>query len=194
MERIILYITNIMIEQDIIHSHEKEWCQYILEKWLLEICGYSLIILAGFINKCIIETLIFMITFLSMRKRTGGYHTERACTCMALSFMITCSLPAGLKYIQQMSDISKFIILLFISLIIYLFAPINHPNMNMSVEEIKGNKILAYRNYLVFVFAILFSDVFGAHKVSNSIIYGLILSSISILIAKILKQEVNHES
>lgn len=74
----------------------------------------------------------------------------------------------------------------------YYLSPVNHPNMKMTLYELNANKRLGIINYLCLVITSFLSCIFLSTKISNSIIYGILLAAGSVMIAKILKQDVKY--
>ena len=192
MEKISEKITKECIAAGLVEDCKKEWCRYIIEKQLLTLAGNCIIASAGIINGYFIETIVFMASFILMRERTGGYHAEHSSTCLGISLIIALSLPYGIRLLDFLSNI-EVIVLVFAGFIVnYYLSPVNHPNMKMTLYELKANKRLGIINYLCLVITSFLSGIFLSTKIRNSIIYGILLAAGSVMIAKILKQEVNY--
>ena len=192
MKKISEEITNKCIAIGLVEDCKKEWCRYIIEKQLLTIAGNCIIASAGIINGYFLETVIFMASFILMRERMGGYHAEHPITCLVISLIIALSLPIGIKALNFLSGIQKIVLVFGGFMMNYYLSPVNHPNMNMTLYELKANKRLGIINYLCLSMTSFLSCIFLSTKISNSIIYGILLAVGSVMIAKILKQEVRY--
>ena len=121
-----------------------------------------------------------MASFILMRERTGGYHAEHPITCLVISLIIALSLPVGIKALNSLSGIQR-IVLVFAGFVVnYHLSPVNHPNMNMTLYELQANKRLGLINYLCLILTSFLSHMFWSIKISNSIIYGLLLAAGSV--------------
>ena len=192
MKKISEKLTNKCIEAGLVEDYKKEWCRYIIEKQLLTIAGNCIIASAGIINGYLIETIIFMASFILMRERTGGYHAEHPCTCLAISLFIALSLPLGIKALDYLSRKQVIAFVFGGFMVNFCLSPVNHPNMKMTEHELKANKRFGIINYLCLSITSFLSCILLSTKISNSIIYGILLAAGSVMIAKILKQEVNY--
>jgi len=130
-----------------------------------------------------------------LRGRTGGYHAGSHLRCYLLSvgsFVIS-------AFAACMLSPSMTLPLIIISLTgsiltVFLFAPVNHPNVNMSAEEISTSRKQAIIIVVVESVAVVVISYLGVHNsVINIACLSLLTASIFIVFAKLFKQEVTKD-
>lgn len=190
VEKIAIAIVSQMGEEKLISQDRKEHYVYALvtmtEKWITvgTIIGISLVV-----NQ-FIPTLFFLGFFLCLRKRTGGYHANTFWQCylgtMITYIMITLLCPIMIEY----ATITYGLVIVSVILIM-IFGTINHPNMNMSLAELKESKKAA--RWFVTLESMIFLAAIPLRISKEYISYmslAIILCAVLLCVAKILKQEV----
>jgi len=190
IEKIALRLVCRMEEEKLISSSDCEYYQYALITLTERIITIGSMLLIGLLCRQIISTIFFLVFFLSLRKRTGGYHADKFWQCyfgtiityIAIS-PIAHFLSDYLKVMYAMLFCSTFIIL--------IIGTVNHPNMDMDREELRESKKAAR---LLVILEVLVIMAFSMLKVN--IIYvsymsiAVILCASLLCIAKIISQEV----
>ena len=150
------------------------------------------IILISIAVQKFLPTLFFLIFFLGLRKRTGGYHFDKFYQCYLASVLsylailgISTSLAAYPQWLLGM--------LLLAMLGIGMIGTVNHPNMHMDSAELIESKKEARIIVLLEGSIIFCSVLLGADMVYISYMaIAVILCAALLCIAKILKQEVKE--
>lgn len=135
-------------------------------------------------------TVLFLLYFLSLRKHTGGYHSNSFVRCY-IGTVVTClALICVNKILIKHIFVLVFLLLVSIG-IIGIIGTVNHPNMHMKKKELAGSKRAARLSVLaegISIFLLYLMDVsitcIGAMSVA------VILCAILLCLAKIIKQEV----
>lgn len=140
--------------------------------------------------KMLIPTLFFLVFFLSLRKRTGGYHLNSFGQCyvgtVAAYIIILGITPILVNYPKLLLG------MLFPAIcVIKLIGTVNHPNMHMNDEELaESNKaagiMVVLEGFIIYFFALIRADMVYICYMSAAII----LCAVLLCAAKILKQEV----
>lgn len=190
IERIAGVLANKMIKEELINEDQKEEYLYVLviitEKYIIS--GTVLII--GFLLDLFLPTSIFLCTFFSLRKRTGGYHAN--------SFL-KCYLYTNIIYIivvlihKNFGKNFRFMMLLMIIsiVIIEVIGTINHPKMDLDNMELKESKKAARIITALYGFFIFFLVAVGINITYISfMVYAVILCALLLCLAKIIRQEV----
>lgn len=190
IERLANLIVCQMEEENCCNQYEKEYYEYALiimiERWItvLTILAISLIL------RKVMPTILFLIFFFSLRKRTNGYHAEKFWQC----YLGTTITYIAITFISPMLETNKEITFGLIgvsSILIWLIGAVNHPNMSMSDSELRDSKKAAR---YVLILECLVLGTMSMLKVSDtSICYmamAIILCAVLLCSAKILKQEV----
>ena len=149
-------VVNQMEAEQIIDYELREHYIYALvtmvERWIT--VGSILII--SFISKNFIPTIFFLISFFSLRKRTGGYHAEKFWQCY-IGTVVTYILVILICPILNDNRGVMYIFVLLAAIIISIIGTVNHPNIAMNEMELKESKktarlIIALECLLVYIF------------------------------------------
>lgn len=194
MHRISVCLTDYLVVNKIITDDVREDHIYGFEVLLGKAINYTTLFLLAYINGNFVQTLLFMITFFPLRARTGGYHCKKASTCYFGTFVIYMMVT---KVITQLfiKNTNTMILTMFLSaLIIYFFAPINHPDLGLDKEEMKQCRSSA--RWLIWLIVICVLVLWWLNIIPDKIVYvvaGVSVDAGLLITAKILRQEVKEE-
>lgn len=176
----------------LIKKSKYEWCIYAIEKRLISLSAISSMLLLGSLIYGWISTVIFIVTFQMLRKNTGGYHANNNTKCFFLSNIILLVSLQGIKWTKSLYEVQ--VIMLLVSILTLLtLAPVNHPNMHFTSEELAMNKQKVFQKLALAVATIVASKIaLDGLGVYQSIIMGLFSVSITVIIAKLTRQEVKQ--
>lgn len=190
VERVIKVIVNQMESENIILTDMKEYYLYALLTMVEKIITISTIICISAIFQNVIPTLLFLVSFLSLRKRTGGYHADKFWKCY-IGTIVTYILIQYFSniLIEQMKIV--YVGVLISCVVICVIGTVNHPNMEFNAFELQESKKAA--RYLL-ILECLFLVAIDALKICKCcVVYmsvAIILCAILLCLAKIKKQEV----
>lgn len=85
--------------EGILEKERKAEYEYALTTFIEKYLSYLLILIAAVFFQRVLETIIFLVTFVGLRKRTGGYHMNTYWGCLISSSLITISAAIGLPAI-----------------------------------------------------------------------------------------------
>lgn len=129
-------ITFILLKNKIIDIEDRDIYVYGFQVILstLIVTG-SLLSLGVLLNK-IPLTLGFMVTFISLRTYTGGYHAEKFKSCFTITMTIYLSqLLINIIIPDNFKKSIGIICIIIASLIIYRLTPVQHKNNPLSLKE-----------------------------------------------------------
>ena len=137
MHRLASYLTSCLIVNNIVGQEQKEEYVYGFEKLLGKLLNYTTLVMISLYFDVFIPGIIFMIVFFSLRERTGGYHMKTPFRCyLATAGSYFLMIQIGAPMI--IGKVSIYLIIIVISiLVIFLFAPVNHPNLQLDEQEIE---------------------------------------------------------
>ena len=168
-------MVNYILSNQVVSADKEAWLRYGLEKRIYTLLVYIpfsilAVLLAGFWT-----AVFFMVSFFYLRSKTNGIHAQSAIACVFGSILLEL-LFLGLvsPYLNEIS----IVVLIAISLVIvYLLAPYNHPNMNLTSEEhIACKKISQIRaTQLAFLVVLLISC--GLIEIAKGISLGYTMAS-----------------
>ena len=151
------------------------------------------LLIVSVICKQFLPTVIFLIFFLSLRKRTGGYHADKFWQCYLLTIITYIGV---IRVAPVLSEISYLMyILLFLAvLVIEVFGTINHPNMDLDENELRETKKAARLLVLIEMGIITVLIVLKVDQLYVSYMsMAIIMCSSFMCLAKIIKQEVREK-
>ena len=192
IEKIAIDLVDQMTETKLIHKDMAERYIYVAICWMEKFITIGTIILISIAVEKFLPTLFFLIFFLGLRKRTGGYHLDKFYQCYlasVLSYLVILGISTSLVGYPQLI----LGMLLFAMSVIGIIGTVNHPNMHMDSAELAESKKQA-RIILLLEGSIIYCCVLlGAHLIFISYMaIAVILCAALLCIAKILKQEVKE--
>lgn len=194
VEMIANAIVDQMEKEKLLNADMREHYLYALittiERW---ITIFSILCIAV-IFKRVVPIILFLAFFLSLRKRTGGYHANSFFQCYLGTLVISiavihiCPLFVNHMYVVY--------VLLVCSIVaIALIGTVNHPNLAMDCIELQESKKAA--RYLLGLECMVLIAAIALDISELFICYmsiAIILCAFLLCLAKILKQEVRlHE-
>lgn len=189
------YLANILTEKllkySLIDSDIRENYEYAIQVHLEQIIGFSILLFISILCGFFCETIAFIIFFTYVRRYSGGFHVRSFYGCVFCS-VVTYLVYVKCLYLFLLRNMRMNMILVTISALIILFVgAVNHPNMHWNIREYNITKNCARVVAMMELGCIILLLLLG---VSYSYIlfmsFGLTLSAIMLLLAKILRQEV----
>lgn len=153
---------------------------------------YIVLLLLGIVFGRIFEMLFFISFALLLRGYTGGYHLHNSLGCFISTIAISIiSIFIAVNMKIQVAVILIPILLFLSSVCIFIFAPINHPNLRLTKQETKKCRMLS-RRYLILElsFVLLLLILHAKESIIISASLAITFVAITMIIAKIIKQEV----
>lgn len=183
---------NALVSFKIITPAMRRYYEYAIEIMAEKLLSLiSMCVIAIWLGK-LVPAVLFLGFFLLLRRHTGGYHADSFILCYIESLAVfTVILLFG-------DSIASYPVLVFgalcISFVLIMFVgTINHPKMNFSVTELMESKKSARYVLVLETLIILSLNAMGASESCLGFMsWGIILCAISIIVAKITKQEVEQ--
>lgn len=190
IEKMAVNVVTQMTEEKIIIEKYKDYYVYSLILLLEGFITVGTIILLSMLFKNFIQTILFLVFFLSLRKRTGGYHLKKFYQCYL------CTVFSYLFILSFSNTLAKYptilMLMLFLSIgFIEIIGTVNHPNIHMNTYELMESKrsariLVLIEGSIIFCFLLLGVDML---YISYQVI-ALVLCATLLCLAKITKQEV----
>lgn len=146
-----------LIENKAINKNDSELYEYSLQLIFQGLINIIVILLLGFILNMLKESICLFLTFFILRKFTGGLHAKKYICCFISStILITLSLFI-IRYLKQNSKQLLFTyILVFSTILIWVFSPIENSNKVLSLNEKKVYKYISSFLALIILLVVLF--------------------------------------
>ena len=184
VEKIVMQLVTQMEERKIIEKSSRDYYEYVLITLAEHIIAVGTMLIIGMLFNQFIATIIFLVFFLSLRKRTGGYHADKFWQCYYIGIIQVAAILSEKSYIMCVT-------LFFAVLIIEIIGTVNHPNIDMDKDELQENKKSARLLVLMEAAVIILLDILGMNQLYVSYMsIAIILCSLLMCVAKLLKQEV----
>ena len=189
IEKIAIDLVDQMTETKLIHKDMAERYIYVAICWMEKFITIGTIILISIAVEKFLPTLFFLLFFLGLRKRTGGYHLDKFYQCYlasVLSYLVILGISTSLVGYPQLI----LGMLLFAMSVIGIIGTVNHPNMHMDSAQLAESKkeariILLLEGSIIYCCVLLGADLIFISYMAIAVI----LCAALLCIAKILKQE-----
>ncbi len=190
IEKMALKLVNQMEMQKIISKSNCEYYEYALIAMVENAVTIGSMLLLGLLFKQFLHTVCFMVFFLSLRKRTGGFHADKFWQCYLGTVIFYIAIMQIVPILCR-NQVVMYAMLFLAMLLICIMGTINHPNMDMSKSELRESKKAARLLVLLEVMILaalvyLKADLLYIGYMSVAII----LCAFLMCLARIIKQEV----
>lgn len=190
VERMIRKVVHRMNHEHLIEDEKVEEYIYAYECITEKLITVGSILVLSLIRKDLFPTILFLLFFFALRKRTGGYHMKTFSRC----YLGTISTYLLISYTSNQSYRYMYEILIIVGIsfiVILIFGTVNHPNMSLDNEELIQLKKSARMITGMEVLVILFLVYIKADRMLTCYLsYAVILCASLMCIAKLTKQEV----
>lgn len=174
-----------LISRNIIKEEDKEIYIYGFNQTLFMMLNFITILIIGLLFNMLMETMIFMITYIPIRIYAGGYHARTQVKCYIFSVFMLISALYIIK-LQLISNKLTIILLSVISSIIILYlAPIEDINKPLDKKEIETYKKRTINNLIIILVLLIISLIFKRIDISYYIYISLMYNLIMLIIGKV---------
>ena len=193
IEGIVNRIVGMMIEEQVIDESQKEDYRYYIHCMTESFITISSILIISCVLKNIIATAGFLLFFLALRKRTGGYHasTFGHCYLMTLvTYSFVVYLCQNIRFWQKYHWLGVIIS----SMIILVIGTVNHPDVHMTQSELKNAKEAARWMLMLEIGVLFFLKCMNASPIIITYLStAIVLCGILLFFAKLIRQEVKTD-
>jgi len=163
--RISNWIVSRWLKSDVIEKEQFRAYAYGCELLVSDMISNIIVLIAALLMGRVIEMIIFLAVFSSIRVVSGGYHASSYKNCI----IVFCSSTILIFLITELLIYRNFYGLILVlavvaELVILMFAPVDHPNRPLSKEEmIKYRKKTIIRlvsaNVIILLVYVLFPEL-----------------------------------
>ncbi len=189
VDKLSISLVNQMVDGKLIEDEQKEHYLYALITMIERVISIGTIfVISIFVNK-LVPTFLFLLFFLSLRKRTGGFHLNTFVQCyfatIGIYLLVLIIDPILVDNLQILLEV-----LLGAICAIEIIGTVNHPNMHLDNVELvnlsKSARILVILEGSV-IYALALGNGNSLYVCYMSI--AVILCAILQCLAKFMKQE-----
>ena len=142
IEKVVDRIVQRLIEEQLLEQGKRAFYVYALQLKCERCFTVGTILLISVILKNELQTILFLLCFLNLRKHTGGYHANTFWQCYLETIITYLLVPIFVSVIDRIF-VLHMILLLVASVYIAVVATINHPNMAFDKEEYEASRKMA---------------------------------------------------
>lgn len=190
LDQIIKNCLDQMQEKNLIMEDNREYYQYAMELLVEESLTVGTILVVIICMQEFVNGVIFLISFLALRRRTGGFHmkTFKACYVATIGTYIGVLLVKNIMYTY-----SKLLLVFTCIAASYLLivGTMNHPNIDMDKIELLASKKCARMVCIIELLMIIVGmQIRNFEEISIMISLAIILCSVSMKLAQLVRQKI----
>lgn len=190
LERMADRLVSEFLNEKMIKKEQKEEYLYVIICLMESSITIGSILLISLFFQKLVPTVCFLLSFLFLRKKTGGYHLNSFMSCYVGTISLSC-------VVVQLSDLlfERYIFVggVIASMCIAVIGTVNHPNMKMTSNEMQVARKGARITLLVEdAFVVILKWMNADSMVVKCFFMGIIVCAVLLLIAKIVGQEVKN--
>lgn len=182
-------IVNQMIENDVIESSDKDYYVYRITALSETAMTVLTVIAIATILKKLDVTIVFLVSFMALRRQTGGLHLNSFIKCYFSSIVLCIGSVLLTEYLPV--NIYLLMVTVVSASVIMIIGCVNHPNLDFDDSELS---LIKKRARITITIEMILLLVLIGFKVKNSIVgsieIAVILCSFFMVFAKALHQEV----
>lgn len=188
MHELAIKITDYLIARGVSKKSERDFYIYGCEILLLKIANVGTLLCIALVMGNLVEGIILLLTFMTLRKYTGGFHLGSALSCYIFTALVyMSSLYLCVNYMG--SEAMCLVIVIISEIIIVSLAPIDNPNLNLTEEEIMSMKKQIKRLVVLLSVILILLMLWGKGiRFISPIVVGIVLDAMFIVVAKIHKK------
>ena len=192
IKKIADFIAGRIIEEGLASKDKKEWYVYSFERYIEAFTSMVTIMMLGLLLGKLMPTVLFLIFFHMLRRRSGGFHCTEFWQCYVLSTIIFWGMVLLEPYMRNY-QITMNIMTLTSAAVVVDIGTVNHPNMAYETKELRYSSKLTRIIVVSEVFILGLLQIIGVGRVYISYMsLSIILCAILIVLAKIINQEVGN--
>lgn len=176
-------IVNYCICTDLVSTDDVPWLRYGIEQRLSTFLNLIPFFLIALFLTDFWGALTFLVAFYLLKQKTGGIHAKTVSVCVCASLLTELVFLNGLY-----PHLNMYLLLCvnFVStLLIFLFAPYNHPNMGLSDIEIMGLRKSSRKIVLSEQCCIVISWLMGFSSITRGLTTGVAMAAFLLSLAYI---------
>lgn len=176
-------IVNACIEKGYVTSEKAPWLHYALEKRITSVAIFIPLCAIGLLLTNAATLLSFYITFYLLRSLTNGWHAKTFLRCYI------CSIVGEVAFLGALLDfwnpVLARISTVAASVLIWILAPFNDPNIGLTADETVECKRIIKRRLLLLTIAITMLRFMRDTHFACGAELGILMTALTLLLAYI---------
>ena len=169
-------IVNWLIKKGAVSAEDRELYEYALRSAVMLISPLLLSLVIATIMGVLLNGLILVIPFMTIRKYSGGFHSKRLATCIIESTILITIMIYLSKTLSV--NVWLYFTLLLASIELCTCSPIKSENKDISDEESKVYKRVVQIQVIIYVLIASILILLNIKQMAVCVICGVILPSI----------------
>lgn len=190
VRKIAAIITESLIKEELIEEKYREEYTYVYICKIEKIICFLTVFLIGYTSGKILESMVFTVSFVLLRRYTGGYHCSSFIRCLWLTGLVSLVILNIPQYIKISMELLSAISVPS-SIYIFVKGNINHPSLGLTYLErmlmVKYARITVFTEWITVIVLLL---VAGVNTVSYYVLSAIIICSISMIAARMCGQDI----
>lgn len=176
-------LVDMCVAKGYITQDQAPWLYYGMEKRVSTVIVSIPMLIIGSLVSSPATSIAFYISFCLLRTRTNGIHAKTLVGCLVVSTLSETIFLGFLPYILNASVGSALLITSAIS--IFILAPYNHPNMDLSDEEVKACAKSAKERLFILILLLIILYEIQLEQLATGILLGIVMVAVSLALAYI---------
>lgn len=179
------FLVDTCIAKGYITQEQAPWLYYGIEKRVITILISVPMLIVGALISTPAMSIAFYLSFHLLRTRTNGIHAKTLSRCLILSILSEVLFLGILPY--ALNKTVAVVLLIASAISIFILAPYNHPNMDLSDEESEACAKSAKRQLLIMILLLVILYVMHLNQIATGILLGIVMVAVTLTLAYILK-------
>lgn len=184
MIRFIKNYSDKLVTNKVIEAEDQELYAFGLQQTLLILVNVLTTVVLGIIFGMILESILFLVSYIPLRSFAGGYHSKTPLRCYLFSLFLTMAVLAILKYILW-TNIMIIGVAVIASVVIFILAPVEDSNKPLDKVEVNVYRKRSRLILIVEIAAITILCIFGVKDISACIAISIFALSLMLLLGNI---------
>lgn len=185
-------LVSMCIQKEYVASEDEQWLRYAIEKRIASLCAFVPLVIVGLLIADSATVLSFFITFWLLRTRTNGFHAKSISRCIIYSILGEVFFLKVLPMVWN--RIIAFVSLVVSLILIWLFAPYNHRNIDLSSKEIDACAKSAKWRLSVLIFALSILHLCKQDQFVEGILLGIVMTASTLVMAYCSQKTISSKS
>lgn len=183
------YILEKFIIKQGVSENDKIIYLYGLTEGITIIENIIITLLIGYVYGNMIQTIIFLLSYIPLRSYAGGYHAKTEKRCFIYSILMILAIEIYFSYSFQISYAVIFLAISMSVLLIMVYSPIESESKLLSITEKKFCKQRVYSILALEYIIILLCMFFKQNSFISGIAAALFIETILVLFGKLRRRQ-----
>ena len=192
LSKVATKLTNRLLLSGVISAEEEEIYIYGFELLLSFLFSTAVILAIGIVVQAVLPTIAFLAVFIVLRSYTGGFHARTYAVCSLVTFSVY-GVVMLLSHFLTVGYV-EYLVLGVIGVVLFvIFAPVKHPNKELTAQDIKRNKIISVVVFILFLSAGVLLCLADMYIESASIYFALVADLLLLFVKNRRKETESNE-